>query len=90
MKKTKEHREFEFNLKTKCLELLPISTERLRRLLLRKSLAPQHVTRIHELLADRAYGKPRQEITGAGGGPLAVTFQQILKDIDGSSHETLS
>lgn len=43
--------------------------------------------RIVEVLSDRIYGRPAQAITGAHGGPLVVSFVQIIDRIDGGAVE---
>lgn len=48
-----------------------------------ESIKLRAATVLHEI----AWGKPSQEITGANGGPLAITFTQMLQKIDGSGNK---
>lgn len=80
-----------FDFKAECARLLPLSMTRMEQVLRsgnpkNKAWAPVYL-RIGEFLADRNYGRPAQAITGANGGPLAVSFSQILGAIDGSKGE---
>jgi len=70
--------------------LMPAAVERVGEVVKRKGAehAPQHL-RALELLADRLYGRPAQAITGAGGGPLLVSFTQVLAGVDGDKKEKL-
>lgn len=75
--------------KEACDNLLPKALSRVQKIV--KTAEPKAGAHVHvralEVLADRVYGKPPQAITGAGGGPLLVSFQQILAGIDGASVE---
>lgn len=73
-----------------CEKLLPDATDRISEIVKKKGMAHAgHHIRATELLTDRLYGKPAQAITGAGGGPLLVSFQQVLGHVDGSKKEKI-
>lgn len=73
-----------------CEKLLPKAVERVEEALDRKGPAhgPLHL-RAMESLSDRLHGRPAQAITGAGGGPLLVSFQQVLGFVDGGKKEKI-
>lgn len=73
-----------------CDALLPKAIDRVDELLERKGARHQDAhLRALEKLGDRVLGKPPQAITGAGGGPLVVSFQQILAGVDGAKDEKI-
>lgn len=73
-----------------CEHLLPKAVERVGEIVEKKGMAHAgHHLRATELLADRLYGKSAQAITGAGGGPLLVSFQQVLGHVDGAKKEKI-
>lgn len=78
------------SFKEACENLLPLGLARAQEILERKgkSYAGHHI-RVLDQLADRVLGRPPMAITGAGGGPLVVSFEQVLKEIDGSKSEKL-
>ncbi len=43
--------------------------------------------RLLDSIGDRLYGKPPQAITGSGGGPLLVSFTQLVDRVDGNKQE---
>lgn len=71
-----------------CEHLLPLGVDRVQEILKRKGAkhATNHI-RVLDLLADRAFGRPPMAITGAGGGPIAMSFEALLKDVDGAKNE---
>lgn len=71
-----------------CEKLLPLAVDRTQEILNRKGVKREgsHL-RALDLLADRVFGRPPIAITGAGGGPLVVSFEQLLKEVDGSKPE---
>lgn len=73
-----------------CESLLPKAMDRVQEALERKGAkhGPLHV-RATEMLRDSVYGRPAQAITGAGGGPLVVSFQQILNKIPDGGGEKI-
>lgn len=70
--------------------ILPLAVDRVHEIVAKRSLkmAANHL-RAFELVSDRVFGKPPQAITGAQGGPLVVSFQQILGKVDGGKRERL-
>lgn len=73
-----------------CENLLPIAVDRVEEALRRKGEehGPLHL-RALETLGDRVYGRPAQAITGAGGGPLVVSFQEILAAVPEGKREKI-
>ena len=73
-----------------CESLLPLAVDRVGEALKVRGIkhAPIHL-RALESLGDRVYGRPAQAITGAGGGPLVVSFQQILGKIPDGKREKI-
>jgi hypothetical protein len=76
--------------KEACESLLPIATQRVQEILERKGTKREgsHLRAI-EILGDRVYGRPAQAITGANGGPLAVTFTELVGKANGAKDEQL-
>ena len=78
------------SFKEACENLLPLAVARVHEALERKGKTRENAhLRAMDLLADRVYGRPPQAITGAGGGPLVVSFEQLLKEVDGSKTEKM-
>ena len=67
--------------------LLPLALREMERALNDPDEETNIKIRIAESLADRVLGKAAQVVTGAGGGPLEISFTQILVSIDGSRRE---
>jgi hypothetical protein len=78
-----------YDFKANCAQLMPLAMKRVQELLENRRTAPAIKMRAADFLADRLYGRPPQAITGAGGGPLLVSFTQILSGVDGARHERL-
>ncbi len=79
----------EYDYKLECRALLPIATDQLQDELEKKKFKGVELMRVYETLRDTAHGKPAQTIQGAGGGPLVVSFTQILAQVDGGATEKI-
>jgi hypothetical protein len=88
----KAARELVFDLKQEYAKALPqlvarVVTAGRRR---DKSVARDRLAKeILSDFSDRIYGRPAQAITGSGGGPLLVSFAQVLQGIDGAKQQPL-
>lgn len=75
--------------KEECRALLPIATDRIAARLERDSLKDGDLIRVTEVMRDSVHGKPPQAITGAGGGPLAFSFAQLVASVDGGKTQKI-
>lgn len=72
-----------------CENVLPMAMERVQEGLAKKRDDPQFALSVAEKMGDRVYGRPAQAITGAGGGPLVVSFQEILAAVPEGKREKI-
>lgn len=77
------------DFKERCRALLPIATDQLAKRIEKGKMKDGDVLRATEVLRDSVHGKPAQAITGAGGGPLAFSFSQLVAHIDGAKVEKI-
>lgn len=78
-----------YDFKADAARLLPLAMKRIERLLRTRDTESALIVRIAENLADRVHGRPSQSITGANGGPLLLSFTQIVQGVDGAKAEKL-
>lgn len=79
----------EYDLKEECRKMLPLVTDGIIEGLEKGEF--KGAARVHamEALRDTAHGRPAQTIQGSGGGPLVITFTQLLGKVDGGKDERL-
>lgn len=72
-----------------CENVLPLAMDRVQEGLAKKKGDHAFALRVAESMGDRVYGRPAQAITGAGGGPLVVSFQEILAAVPPGKREKI-
>ena len=82
-------RELAFDLKAEFAKALPDGVRACAKILREKTATPALKVKVTEMMADRLYGRPPMAITGSAGGPLLVSFTQILEGIAGDRQEKL-
>lgn len=76
------------SFKEACENMLPLALARAHEILERKGVRRENAhVRVLDLLADRVHGRPPIAITGPAGGPIAFSFEQLLKQVDGAKGE---
>lgn len=85
-------KELAFDLKAQYAEHLPKVLKRVIEATARKdnTIARDRFRKdVMVEMADRLYGRPAQSIVGKGGGPLMVTFSQVLAGVNGAVQEKI-
>lgn len=77
------------DFKLSCTRLLPVGMIEIEKLIRARKTPASVKVRIMEMMSDRVYGRPHQALTGAQGGPIVVSFTEILTAIDGSKVERM-
>lgn len=72
-----------------CENVLPLAMDRVQEGLAKKKGDHVFALRVAESMGDRVYGRPAQAITGAAGGPLVLSFQEILAKVPEGRREKI-
>lgn len=79
----------EYDYKRECAALMPLALDQIAVELEKKKLGKNDLLRVFESMRDSVHGRPAQTLQGPDGGPLVVSFQQMVAKVDGGKVEKI-